>query len=65
MPNTITFTPKQARMYAGYTKKEMGEFLGICKDTYSAKECQPGKFSVAEGKKISLKTGIPMDLIIF
>ncbi len=65
MPNVITFTPKQARMYAGYTQKEMSDFLGMCKDTYSAKECEPEKFSVAEGKKLSLKTGIPMDLIIF
>ena len=61
----LKFTVKQARMYADISQKEMSDFLEMCKETYIAKEKNPGKFSIAEGRKISLKTGVPMDLLIF
>ena len=61
----LKFTVKQARQYAGLSMKEMGECLGMCKDTYSSREKDPSKFTIPEGEKISKKTGIPMDLLIF
>ncbi len=61
----MKFTVKQAREYAGLTQQQMGDFLGIGRDTYAKREANPGTFTVDQGKIIAEKTGVPMDAIIF
>lgn len=61
----ITFSVKQARMYADKTQAEMGTELGISRETYISLENNPTRITYPQGKKISEVTGVPLDLIIF
>lgn len=61
----ITFSVKQARMYADKTQAEMGAELGISRETYISLENDPTRITYPQGKKISEVTGVPLDFIIF
>lgn len=61
----ITFSVKQARMYADKTQVEMGEELGISREKYISLENNPDRITLLQGKKISEVTGVPLDFIIF
>ena len=61
----MSFTVKQARMYAGKTQREMAKHLKINVQTYRKIEVSSKSATIEQAKKISEVTGIPYDEIIF
>lgn len=61
----MSFTVKQARVFANRTQAEMAEFLGISRDTYRRLEGNPESATIAQGRKIAEITGISFDNIFF
>lgn len=61
----MSFTIKQARLFADKTQQEMADFLGIHVQTYRKLEENPAKATVEQAQKISEITGISYDQIFF
>lgn len=55
-----TFSLRQARDHAGLTQREVAKGLGIDRSTYIKIEHDPNRATVAQIKKLSEITGIPM-----
>lgn len=61
----MTFSLKQARMFADITQQEMADFLKIHRSTYIKLEEHPESTTISQAKRISEITGIPVDQIFF
>lgn len=61
----MAYTVKQARRLADKTQAEMAVLLGVSRWTYRSIESHPGKAKIAQARKISEITGVPLDDIIF
>ncbi len=61
----MSFTIKQARLFAYKSQKEMADFLGVHVQTYRKIEENPKKVTVEQAMKIAKFTGIPYDQIVF
>lgn len=59
------FTMRQARQYAGLTQKEVADHFGVSLPTYTRIEHEPERATIAQAKKFSGITGIPLDEIFF
>ena len=57
----MQFTLKQARLHSDKTQAEMAKLLGICRNKYLNIEQYPDTATIAEAKKISKITGIPLE----
>lgn len=57
----MQFTLKQARLHSDKTQAEMAKLLGICRNKYLNIEKYPDTATIAEAKKISKITGIPLE----
>ena len=56
----MQFTLKQARLHS-----DMAKLLGICRNKYLNIEKHPDTATIAEAKKISKITGIPLENLFF
>lgn len=61
----MAYTIKQARMLSEKTQQEMAENMGISRDTYRKIELKPETATIAQARRISDLTGVPMDSLIF
>ena len=62
----MSFTVRQARVYAGYTQSEISQALGIGILKYRKYENKvPADMEIGLAKKFSEKVGIPIDQIFF
>lgn len=61
---TLTFTPRQARMYADMTIQEMASALGVSPRTYNRYEINPGQIPNRLMSRISEATGVPSSMFV-
>ena len=61
----MTFTIKLARLHANLTQEQMAKEFGVCRDTYRKIEAHPDTCTIAQAKRLSQVSKIPLDQIFF